>query len=325
MSELRRPKKVLVVGGCGYIGSAVVDHLWNDSSTVANVAIYDNLLYDEKYLGETPFHFGCITETDRLVAIANEFDCVIWLAALVGDPACEIDPEWAWKINYESIRDFSAKLDPKVELIFISTCSVYGISNEILNEDSPVNPISVYASTKLEAEKHVIDRGGVVFRLGTVYGHSSSQGRLRFDLVVNIMAIKSYLEGVITVNGGDQWRPIISVRTVAKYITNCVENYQPGIYILSERNITIRDLGIEISNITGAEVKFNDIQFKDIRNYRVDSSKAQKTFPLYYEWCLTFEEEVKRVYNLVAEKRVKNPYSTLWHNGLYLRNYLGKQ
>jgi nucleoside-diphosphate-sugar epimerase len=310
-------KKVLVVGGCGYIGGLVVDNLIQVGH---DVTVYDNLLYEERFLKPVKFIFGCITDTERLVSIANKFDVVVWLAALVGDPACEIDVQLTQKINYESVKNFCEGLDLKIPIIFYSTCSVYGVSEGILDEDSPVNPLSSYASTKYAAEKHILERSGTIFRLGTVFGLSDTYSRIRLDLVVNVMTMKAFLDKEITVNGGEQWRPIISVIDIARYTIKCVNKPIPGVFILSYKNVTIKELGEEISKITGVKLVYNDLPYQDHRNYMVNSSKAEKAFD--YKPTITVEHEVNRIYNIISEGRIKDLNLLRYHNGQYLRNQL---
>ena len=156
--------KVLVVGGAGYIGGIVVDQLMAQDY---DVTVFDNLLFEDRYLKKVKFVHGDITDTDTVVDLANKFDYVVWMAALVGDPACEVDPVMSEWINHVAVRDFCDRLDPHVRMIFYSTCSVYGINEGLLTETSEVNPISVYGKTKYAAEEYVLRRHGIVFRLGT--------------------------------------------------------------------------------------------------------------------------------------------------------------
>lgn len=308
--------RVLVVGGCGYIGSLVVDRLIEEGH---NVTVYDNLLYEERYMKNVAFIFGCITETDKLAALASDYDFVIWLAALVGDPACEVDKELTQKLNYEAVRDFCNVADPKIKLIYYSTCSVYGISEGILTEESPVNPISAYAVTKYAAEEPVLKRGGIVFRLGTVFGLSDTYSRIRLDLVVNVMTMKAFLDKELTVNGGNQWRPIISVIDIAEFTVRAVITYKPGVYILSYRNITIDQLGHEIAELTGSRLIKNALPYQDLRNYIADGTKAIQTFN--YQPKITVAEEVYRLYKIFSENRIKDLFSLKYHNGQYLRHH----
>lgn len=306
-------KKVLIIGGAGYIGGLVVDIL----SPNFEVTIYDNLTYEELYLKDCNFIYGDIKNTHELAKIANSHDYVIFMAALVGDAACNVDPlETEW-VNYVAVRDFCHMLDSSVKLIFFSTCSVYGINNDLITENSPTNPISTYASTKLKAEEFVLRKNGIVFRLGTVFGLGDRYSRIRLDLVANVMTLHAFYNKKIVVIGGDQWRPLISVRDIAGFTEAAINNFTPGLYILSSENVTMKSLGETIGNYLKVPIEFKDISSQDMRNYRVDGSKAISTF--HYTPTVTIEEEVKNIYDLLQERRIRNPYSSRYHNGDYLK------
>ena len=151
-------------------------------------------------------------DSKKLKKVLAEFDpdSVIWLAAIVGDGACAVNPENALKLNQESIRWISENF--KKRIVFTSTCSVYGRQDGLLAEDSPTNPLSVYASTKLNAEQYLKDKDSVIFRLGTLHGVSDQFSRIRMDLVVNILSLKGMLGEPLSVFGGEQWRPLLHVK-----------------------------------------------------------------------------------------------------------------
>lgn len=309
-------KKVLAIGGAGYLGGLVVDKLLEDGH---QVTVFDNLLYEERYLKPINFVYGSILNTDHVLSVAKDFDYVVWLAALVGDPICEIDRDLTNKVNHIAVKDFCQRLDESVKMIFFSTCSVYGLGEGILDENSPTNPLSAYASTKLAAEKYVLDRGGCVFRLGTVFGLGDTYSRLRLDLVVNVMTMKAFLDNKITVNGGEQWRPLISVDDVAEYTRRCVNNFTPGVFALNYKNVIIRDLGKEIASlIPYTTIEYNEVPFQDLRNYQVDSSKAQNTFN--YVCKTSVADEVHKIYKLLSERRIRNLNDIVYHNGTYLKH-----
>ena len=182
-------KRVLVCGGAGYIGGLTCDTLIREGF---DVTVYDNLLYENRYLKEIPFIYGDIRDTEKLYEVSKDFDVIVLMAALVGDPACSVDHKLTEEINYKAIKNFCEVVSPNKHLVFMSTCSVYGAQDGLLNEESSTNPLSSYASTKLQAEKHVLNLGGTVFRLGTVFGLGDTYSRLRMDLVVNVLTMKSH-------------------------------------------------------------------------------------------------------------------------------------
>lgn len=309
-------KKVLVCGGAGYIGGLTCDTLIREGF---DVTVYDNLLYENRYLKDIPFIYGDIRDTEKLYEVSKKFDVIVLMAALVGDPACSVDHKLTEDINYKAIKDFCEVVDPSKHLIFMSTCSVYGAQDGMLNEESDTNPLSSYASTKLQAEKHVLKLGGTVFRLGTVFGLGDTYSRLRMDLVVNVLTMKAIKDGQITINGGEQWRPIIAVKDIAEYITEaCKEEYE-GIFVLSKENVVIRELGEKIAKlIPNTEINYTEISFQDARNYKVDNTKSINTFK--YRAKVTVEDEVSRMMKMFKEGRVLDPEDKVYHNGAYLKN-----
>ena len=314
-------KKVLVVGGCGYIGGYTTDLL---SSNNFDVTIYDNLLYEDRFLKSVNFINGDIRDTNFLVQTAEEFDVIVLLAALVGDPACSVDQQLTNHINYDSIKDFCLKISPDKHIIFMSTCSVYGAQDGLLNEESPTNPLSTYASTKLKSEKHVLEKNGTIFRLGTVFGLGDAHSRLRMDLVVNILTMRAIIYNEITINGGEQWRPIISVVDIANYILEACQKGHRGIYVLSKENVIIKQLGEKVANlIPNTKINYTEISFQDARNYKVDNSKSLSTFE--YQPMVTVEEEVLKIKKLLDEKRIKDPMQQVYHNGNFLRDLKEKK
>jgi len=313
-------KNVLVVGGAGYIGGATVDQLLIAGN---NVTVYDNLSYESRFLKPVNFIFGDIRDTRKLIQVSSDFDVIVLMAALVGDPACSVDPQLTATINFHSIKNFCNSISKDKHVIFMSTCSVYGAQDRVLDEESKTNPLSSYASTKLAAEKYITDMGGTIFRLGTVFGRGDNFSRLRMDLVVNVLTMKAFFEKRITINGGEQWRPIISVIDIANYISETIKFNIRGTYVLSLENVTIRDLGLKIAKlIPDTEINYIEAPFQDTRNYRVSNKKSFADFK--YRPHITVEHEVLRFIKLFHEKRIENPFDTNYHNGAFLEKFKNK-
>ena len=207
---------ILVVGGAGYVGGGIVDKLSKDHE----VTVYDSLIYETSYRKKVNFILGDIRDSSKLNSILNDFDVVVWLAALVGDGACAINPELTYEINTESVRNLVQNFEKKI--VFLSTCSVYGAQDGILTEASDTNPLSEYASSKLQAEEYLKDSNALIFRLGTLFGISDEFSRVRLDLVVNILTAKALIDKKISVFGGDQWRPLLHVNDVSNAISHCL-------------------------------------------------------------------------------------------------------
>jgi nucleoside-diphosphate-sugar epimerase len=309
-------KKVLVVGGSGYIGGLTCDYLIRDGF---DVTVYDNLLYENRYLKDIKFIYGDIRDTEKLYEISNDFDVIVLMAALVGDPACSVDHKLTEEINFQSIKNFCEVVSPTKHLVFMSTCSVYGAQDGLLNEKSGTNPLSSYASTKLAAEKYIQQKNGTIFRLGTVFGLGDTYSRLRMDLVVNVLTMKAIKDGEITINGGEQWRPIISVKDIAEYVVEACDKKHSGIFVLAKENVLIKELGERIIDIIpNTKINYTEISFQDARNYKVDNSKSLEVFD--YKPKVTVEEEVLRMVKMFKEGRVINPEDKVYHNGAFLKN-----
>lgn len=316
-----RQVRVLVTGGAGYIGDSVVENLLEAGH---DVTVVDKLLYTDSYMRP-----GC--EFHRLDVRSPEFfeilndnywDAVIHLAALVGDGACAVDPQETVEINEEFVRDLAKSVPGSTKLIFASTCSVYGANNELLNEGSAANPLSLYAGTKLNAEKFVSQHNNhVIFRLGTLFGMSSPFGRIRADLVANILTFKALDGEQLTVFGGEQWRPLVHVRDVGRIFSDAVLKDYEGTFILSQANYRILDVATSISDIVGsnAGMKITDMKFEDLRNYKVDNSKAKAAG---IEAEITLHNgilEMTKTYGHGGNGRIKNPWLKQYHNAKYIK------
>lgn len=307
--------KILVVGGAGYIGGAVTDFL---SKRNIPFAVYDNLLYEQYYLKPVDFIYGDIRDTEKLKKILKDYSHVIWLAAIVGDAACQIRPELTIAINQESVRWLADNYDGRI--IFASTCSVYGKNEGELNESSSLNPLSLYAKTKEEVEKILVNKDALIFRLGTVFGISDSYSRLRMDLVVNYMTANAVVKGKLSVFGGTQWRPLIHVLNVAEAMVNNFDKPIKGIYNLATANYQIKDLGQEVSRITGCQIKYTPNEFEDQRNYHVSTEKAKNAGILNFEKAFTVADGIKQIYDLVSSGRIKYTENDIYSNERHIAN-----
>lgn len=308
--------KVLVVGGAGYIGGPVTDQLIAKGH---DVRVYDFLLYEDRYLKPVDFVRGDVRDLARLKPHLDWADTVVWLAALVGDGACSLNETLTREINVESIRAMVGAFDRQI--VFMSTCSVYGVHDEVVTEESPLNPLSLYAVTKLEAERIVADAGGTSFRLGTLFGLGDHFSRIRLDLVLNILALKARLYGRISVFGGDQYRPLLHVRDVATAITQVVASNYTGVFNLHYANLKISALADQVAAcFPDVIVEKTEIKFQDARNYRVSSDKARDTFG--FAPRLDIEQGVREVGMLVDAGRIRDPSDVQYSNFDYLRPIL---
>ena len=247
--------RVLVVGGAGYIGSALVPELLEQGY---KVRVLDAMLFGEEPLDSVKDHENLeIIRTDfrsGLIGWAmRDVGTVVHLAGIVGDPACNLDESLTVDINLTSIRSIAdvAKYNRVRRFIFASTCSVYGACDEMLDEKSISKPVSLYGNTKLASERVLLEMATeefspTILRFATIYGLS---GRTRFDLVVNLLSAKAKIDGEITVFNGAQWRPFVHVQDAAHAIRLAVDS-PSGVVAnqifnvgSNEQNYTILDIG----------------------------------------------------------------------------------
>ena len=302
---------VLVVGGAGYVGGGIVDKLKENH----NVTVFDSLIYEESYRKDVNFVYGDIRDKDKLLSVLNKNDAVIWLAALVGDGACSINPELTFEINAESVKFLAENF--KKRIVFLSTCSVYGAQDGILDETSSINPLSEYASSKVKAEEYLQNSDAIIFRLGTLFGISDEFSRIRLDLVVNILVTKALTEGKLTVFGGEQFRPLLHVKDVARAIEIAIKSKKRGIYNLSYKNMKIIDIAREIQKyFKNTKIIKTKIKFQDARNYKVKNIKASKDLSFKAKYNLKYG--ILELKKLLIEKRIKNFNDPRYTNQKYL-------
>lgn len=311
--------KILVVGGAGYVGGAVTDLLKNESTN--EIIVFDALLFESLYQKNVKFVYGDIRDQKLLKKYLDWADTVVWMAALVGDGACSINPLITKEINLDSVEFLANNFDGKI--IFFSTCSVYGAQDDLLNEDSSTDPLSVYASTKLEAEKILITKNSLIFRLGTLFGIGDSYSRIRMDLVVNILTAKAITEKKLTVFGGRQFRPLLHVKDAARVIEESIFSKNQGIYNLHLENIKIIDLAERIQrNFEDVNIEKVDIKFQDARNYQADGTKLRKDFK--FRPTYSVEDGVTEIKNLILENRITNINDPRYTNQKYLELFKSK-
>ncbi len=308
-------KKILVVGGSGYIGGAVTDLLTKEG---VDFTVYDNLLYEYQYMKPANFIFGDVRDYEKLGKILPEYSHVIWLAAIVGDPACQVKPDLTRSVNQDSVEWLSKNYDGRI--VFLSTCSVYGKNENEVSEDSKLNPLSLYAETKMRAEEFLKEKDSVMFRLGTVYGVSDTYSRIRMDLAVNYMTANAVTKGHLSIFGGSQWRPLIHVKNVADAIVFALDAPVKGVYNISTSNYRISDLGAEIAEITGCGIEYVQESFEDQRNYHASVDKAGEVGFLDFENIWTVKDGATQIKNLVESKRIKYTENDIYFNIRHITN-----
>ena len=306
--------KVLIVGGAGYVGGGIVDLL----STENEVTVYDSLIYENSYRKNVDFIFGDIRDYKKINNILDQYDAVIWLAALVGDGACAINPALTHEINSETVKNLAKNFKGKI--VFLSTCSVYGAQEGILDESSEVNPLSEYASSKLIAEKYLADSDSIIFRLGTLFGIGDKFSRIRLDLVVNILTTKAYIDKKMSVFGGEQWRPLLHVQDVANAIAHTLDTQTNGVFNLHYKNFKIIEIANEIKNkISDVEIETTPLPFQDARNYQVSSDKLKDATG--FQATVDLTQGINEMYELISSNRIKDINDPRYSNQNFLQKY----
>jgi len=284
---------VLVVGGAGYIGSHVVDLLLAEGKFVR---VLDRLMYGREsvtdFIGHPNFELieGDATDIAKLTEAMQGASTVVHLAGLVGDPACSIDQEFTRHTNIISTRMIKdvAQAMGVYRFVFASSCSVYGATEQEVNEGDTLNPVSLYAHTKIDSERELLysvrdDFHVTILRFATVFGHSR---RPRFDLVANLFTAQGMSDGLIRVIGPNQWRPFIHVRDLAR-ATTMLLNADPAImqgqvFNVGDKrlNLTIGQLGEQVREIVARnrDIKLTvEENVQDKRNYAVSFEKIRST------------------------------------------------
>ena len=275
--------KVLITGGAGYLGSNLTRHLLEAGYSVT---VLDNLMYDQVTLlhlfGNPKFQFelGDVRDKKLLQELVGLNDVIIPLAAIVGMPACKANPELTVAVNYQQVVDIVEVLRGDQKLILPNTNSQYGSSDSIITEESPFNPLSLYAKTKCDAENTMLAKGnGVSLRLATVFGVSP---RMRTDLLVNDFVYKSVVDGYLVLFEAHFKRNYIHVQDIARTFQFIIENYDKckghafnvG---LSTANLSKLELAETIKKyIPSLVIKQDDFKEDfDKRNYIVSNEKLE--------------------------------------------------
>jgi nucleoside-diphosphate-sugar epimerase len=306
--------KVLITGGAGYLGSVMSEVLLSKGYSVT---VLDNLIYKQLSLTtfchnkNFKFVYGDVRDSQLLSDLVETHDIIIPLAAIVGMPACKKDPELTVAVNYEQIKDIVAFMWPSQKLLVPNTNSQYGSSDSVINEDSPFNPLSLYAQTKCDAEKAVLDSGnGISLRLATVFGVSYRQ---RMDLLVNDFVYRAFTDEFLVLFESHFLRNYVHVRDVANAFLHLIENYQTcnnnafnvG---LTSANMSKLQLAQKIKEYVPNLVIIEE-QFKedfDKRNYVVSNEKLEST-----GWNCNFSldagiQELLQAYKMISNFKNKD-------------------
>jgi nucleoside-diphosphate-sugar epimerase len=318
-------RRVLVVGGAGYLGSVLTGKLLRRGF---RVRVLDSFIYGRRSLDllssdkNLEVIEGDLRNIHTCVSSLAETDAVILLAAIVGDPASKARPTETIETNVLAAQALASasKLHHINRFLYASTCSVYGIGGKMLDEEAPLNPVSLYARTKIESEKIILSMGDEYFsptilRMGTLYGYSP---RMRFDLVVNTMSMKSFVDGEIKVYGGKQWRPLLGVDDAAEVYVRCLDiNPQDvGNKVFNvgsdNQNYQIDHVAEIIGSALGGIPISRDNSNLDTRDYRVSFSKLRQV--LKFEPQQTINGAARDILEKLYCGTIRNPAQRIYYN-----------
>ena len=267
--------RILVTGGCGYVGSVLVPKLLSRGHVVRVV----DLQWFGNYLQPHPA-LKVVKDDVRTKFPIGAADAIIHLAGIVNDPMGDLDPKITWETNVlatAELADRAAKNGVK-QFIYASSGSVYGVSDAPqVTEDTSLVPLSEYNKSKMVAERVLLSycsRMAVqILRPATVCGYSP---RMRLDVMVNSLTVQAATHGVIRYNGGAQYRPNIHIEDMTDlYLWMLERPTLTGIYNAGFENLQIQEIARLIAAVTGATV--NAADSNDPRSYRLNSDKLLAT------------------------------------------------
>jgi len=277
--------KVLVTGGGGYLGSVLLPKLLTRGH---EVRVIDIGYFGLEHLRALRPPVQIVREDVRRVIADRVFceellegcDCVIHLAAISNDPSAELNPELTREVNFQTTVSLAECARSKgIRFLFSSSCSVYGEAEGELTEDGAIQPLTVYAISKVQSEEALAKLATpewrpVVLRNGTLFGYSP---RMRFDLVVNIFSLYSALHNQIRVFGGGlQWRPFLSVQDCARAFVFFAEKpeLRHACYNIAHQNLRVVDVAEVFRRINPKlEVVHTPVEDADRRDYRVSTQR----------------------------------------------------
>lgn len=323
---------VLVTGGGGYLGAWVTRYLRERGH---EVRIFDRLCFADANLPvEEPgvsIVRGDVRRLQESPGFLEGVDAILHLASLSNDPSCDLDSEMAMDVNVESTVEL-ARLAIQRQVrrfVFASSCTVYGRGVfELLDENSPANPVSTFGKSKLAAEQALLRMRNehfepVISRTATMFGASP---RMRFDLAVNQMVATALRQRRIEVRGGgNQWRPFVHVRDAARAMVSMLEapaervagqvfNTGSDVY-----NTRIIDLARRVARILGdveIELAKDD---DDLRNFRVQFGKIRERLAFDCEWSI--DEGIEEVRDVLKDERI-DPFSERYFNVRRMKSLL---
>lgn len=308
-------KKILITGGAGFFGSKMTEVFLSKGY---NVTVLDNLMFGDSgvlpFLNDTKYNFikDSILNYEILEKEIVKCDAIFHMAALVGENICKSNKESVYEINTESTKrivELSNKHNKKI--VFFSTCSNYGKTNEIVKETSELNPLGLYSDSKIKSENFIIEnsKNYLIARCSTLFGVSH---RMRYDLTINQFMFEIFDKNKISVYGESAWRPYIHVEDACNIIINLFENNITGVYNIGNKslNFTKKQI-IDILKLKLQKFDIEYIQWDDPRDYQVNFDKLNSVlnFTFKYDIDNSIQELSNYFLNLDFTKDTKNNFN----------------
>lgn len=307
---------VLVTGGAGYLGSVLCEHLLDAGYHVTAI---DSLMYGQNSLfhlcANPAFDFieGDVRNEDLMQRLIKDTDVIIPLAAIVGAPACKRDPWLTTSVNLEAVQLINRLRSPQQLVIYPNTNSGYGAStgDTYCTEDTPLEPISLYGQTKVQAELELLESpNAITLRLATVFGTSP---RMRLDLLVNHFVYTAITDGYLVIFEKDFKRNYVHIRDVADCMIYCIKNSQqmvgrPYNVGLDEANLSKEELALKVKEyVPNFYIHFAAIgSDPDKRNYIVSNERLRKAG---FEAKRSLDDGIKELlkgYRMIGRSPFKN-------------------
>ena len=308
--------KVLISGGAGYLGSVLCEHLLDKGH---QITVVDTLMYGQHslfHVAANPafdFVFGDVRDENLMWRLIKDADVVIPLAAVVGALACDRDPWLARSVNLEAVQLVNRLRSSNQLVIYPNTNSGYGTKSgdAFCTEDSPLEPISLYGQTKVQAEKELLDSPNTItLRLATVFGISP---RMRLDLLVNHFVYTAITDGYLVVFEKDFKRNYVHIRDVADCFAYCIEHasqmigrpYNVG---LDSANLSKAELALKVQEyLPNFYIHFSEVgSDPDKRNYIVSNQRLREAG---FEAHRSLDDGIKELikgYRMIGRNAFKN-------------------
>lgn len=319
--------KVLILGGAGYVGTALTGHLLEHGH---DVTVLDLMMFGAESLmplgaERSPrIVVGDIRDRSLLESIMPSHDAVVLLASIVGEPACNRNPDLTRSINEDGTKTVLevAKKSGIEKLVFASTCSNYGVnhSEQLVDETAPLMPLSAYSETKVNAERYVLSACSesmctTVLRLSTAFGVSR---RMRFDLLVSDFALHGFRDRKIVIYGEQFWRPFVHIQDIASAIETVLRTPRPQVagevfnIGRNDNNVQKMHLAELVSQQLGNVEIETVARNQDPRSYRVSFDKVENKLGFRARWSV--EQGIREVLDHLAAHTWQNPLEPRFYN-----------